>query len=178
MYEYFRASHKKHTVMKQTLIALMALFVLAGCEQKAEEATTENEATTTMNEEGGNNPMKFTEYLVPEADGNAMIQRYHAHLLQAEGMTRAQLREKHLSFLIDAEGLRTYLDTDPDFTDVVFYLAMDDQQKMTLVYVGAERDSMDVIVEKAYEDEGGNKFMMDNIWPCPDCDRDRIYINQ
>ena len=169
---------QKHTIMKQTLIALLALFVLAGCEQKAEEATTDNEATTTMNEEGDSNPMKFTEYLIPENEGNTMIQRYHDYLINQMGIPREQLHEKHLSFLVDAEGLRTYLNTDAGFTDVVFYLAMDDQQKMTLVYVGAERDSMNVIVEKPYVNPDGSMSIMDQVVPCPDCDRDRIHTNQ
>lgn len=161
--------------MKQALIALVALVLLASCEQKTEEATT---ADTEMTADENPNPLKFEEYLIPEDEGNTMIQRYHDYLIQSEGIAKEQLHEKHLSFLVDAEGLRTYLASDANFSDMVFYLAMDDQNKLTLVYVGAERDSMNVIVEKAYEKADGNSYLMDQIVPCPTCDRDRVHTNQ
>ncbi|MCB0699995.1 MAG: membrane lipoprotein lipid attachment site-containing protein [Chitinophagales bacterium] len=160
--------------MKRTLIALTAILFLAACQQKTEEAKTDNEVSTTMNEEGGVNPA-LQEALIPEQEGNNMIQAYHDYLINNEGISREDLQEKHLSFLINAEALRSYLNDNPTYTDMVFYLAMDGEQKLTLVYIGAERDSMNVIVEKPFVGPDGSNYLFDRAYPCPTCDRISVH---
>lgn len=153
--------------MKKLLMAMTALLIFAACEQKADETKTTEDVTEVQDNAG----QSFQDLLIPEDEGNTMIQRYHDYLINDMGVPRENLHEKHLSFILNANALRSVLNSHQNYTDMVMYLAMDEQNKLTLVYVGAERDSMNIIVEQPIVDEENNNYVMDHVIPCPTCDR-------
>lgn len=187
---------KTYTIMKQTIIALMAVALLASCEQKAEEATTENNVATTMNKEG--EPPIYESLYISEAEGNQLITNYH-EFLKSEVQKTLPKRDtvnfdslksnKNLSFMLDAKKLKAFLDSNTHIKTLDIYLARtsaNDDGKMTLVYVGA-KDSTGSDGEKIHvelvqyrvDDPGHtDPQVMDNVYPCPTCDRDRIHTNQ
>lgn len=181
--------------MKQTLTALLVIMLFAACQQNAEEAKTDNEVSTTMNEEGGGDPHVpgIDPYLITETEANNMIQRYHQHLVNQANENLPPGSPKvtfddiapNTAFMLDAKMLKDYTEL-YDLKKLDIYLAMDGADKMTLVYVGAtgkdttvNDSTYTVYREIPYykQDDPVTPHMLDWARPCPVCE-DRIRLHQ
>lgn len=187
MYDYFSGSHKTYTIMKQTLIALIGLFMLASCEQKNDGAVTNNNAVTTMNDKAGEpSYYGFTE---SRNWADTLIQRYHDTLVaranackdpKAPKITFDDLAPK-TSFMIDANMLRDYLNDSAHITKLDVYIAQHSTtDELRIVLVGAVdsigNDGFTYNVEKPIHKEGDNhNYVLDHTVPCPTC-QERIAI--
>lgn len=172
--------------MKQTIIALLAIVLLAACRQNAEEAKTATDVITTETDEGPS----YEHLYISEGKGDTLIQNYHKYLGESLGIDSNELLTQDLSFMIDAQKLKNYLDAHPDIKMLDIYLARtrpDATGSMTLVYVGAKDSIVDqgdgetdtFYVEQAHykSSDPGHEHpqVMDNVFPCPTCD-DRIHV--
>lgn len=171
--------------MKQTIIALLAIVLLAACRQNAEEAKTATDVTMTETVEGPS----YEHLYISEGAGDTLIQNYHKYLRESLGIDSNGLLTQDLSFMIDAQKLKNYLDAHPDIKMLDIYLARtkpDATGSMTLVYVGA-KDSIvnqgdgeidtfyvEQVHYKSSDPEHKNPKVMDHVYPCPTCD-DRIH---
>lgn len=176
--------------MKQTLIALLAIALLASCQQNTEEAKE------SMKDRSG--APSYENLYISETEGNQLITNYHEHLKSEvqkslpEGDTvsfDSLKQHRSLAFMINAKELKDYLKTFPDVTTLNIYLARtqaDDLGKMTLVYVGAKDSTaangetvhVELVQYKESDPTHNDPQVMDNVIPCPDCDRSRIHTNQ
>lgn len=172
--------------MKQTILALMVVVLLAACQQNADEAKTANDVITTETDE----VPSYEHLYISETEGNTWIQNYHKYLRESLGIDTTQLLTQHLSFMIDAKKLKDYLDAHNDIKMLDIYLARttpDASGLMTLVYVGAKDSIVDqgdgevdtFYVEQVHyrtsDPEHNNPKVMDHVFPCPVCD-DRIHV--
>lgn len=172
--------------MKQTIIALLAIVLLAACQQNTEEAKTATDVITTETDEGPS----YEHLYISESAGNTLIQNYHKYLRESLGIDTNELLDRQLSFMIDAQKLRNYLDAHHDIKMLDIYLARttpDATGSMTLVYVGAKDSIVDqgdgetdtFYVEQAHykssDPEHNHPQVMDNVYPCPTC-QDRVQV--
>lgn len=172
--------------MKQTIIALLAIVLLAACRQNTEQAKTATDVTRTETDEAPS----YEHLYISEGKGDTLIQNYHRYLRESLGIDTNQLLTQHLSFMIDAQKLRNYLDAHHDIKKLDIYLARttpDATGAMTLVYVGAKDSIVDqgdgeidtFYVEqvhyKSSDPEHNHPQVMDHVVPCPRCERVRIY---
>lgn len=174
--------------MKQTIIALLAIVLLAACQQNAEEAKTATDVITTETDE----VPSYEHLYISEGAGDTLIQNYHKYLRESLGIDTNQLLDRQLSFMIDAQKLKNYLDAHPDIKMLDIYLARttpDATGSMTLVYAGAKDSIVDqgngeidtFYVEqphyKSSDLEHNHPQVMDYARPCPVCG-DRIKLHQ
>ncbi|HEY9177779.1 MAG TPA: hypothetical protein VIN07_08820 [Flavipsychrobacter sp.] len=172
--------------MKQTIIALGVLVLLAACRQNADEVKTENDATAAIT---GEAPVYESLY-ISETEGNTWIQNYHKYLRTSLGIDTNQLLTQQLSFMIDARKLKRYLDDSTQIKMLNIYLARtspDATGLMTLVYVGAKDSIVDngegqidtFYVEQAHykasDPAHRNPKVMDHAYPCPTCE-ERVHV--
>lgn len=176
--------------MKQTIIALLAIVILAACQQNAEKTETANDVV--MREEG--EALSYEHLYISEGAGDTLIQNYHKYLRESLGIDSNELLTQDLSFMIDAQKLRNYLDAHHDIKMLDIYLARttpDATGSMTLVYVGAKDSLVDegegetdtFYVEQAHyrssDPVHNHPQVMDNAFPCPTCEeRIRVFGKQ
>lgn len=172
--------------MKQTIIALLAIVLLAACQQNADEAKTATDVTRPET----NEVPSYEHLYISEGAGDTLIQNYHKYLRESLGIDTSELLDRQLSFMIDAQKLRNYLDAHHDIKMLDIYLARttpDATGSMTLVYVGAKDSIVDqedgeidtFYVEQAHykSSDPGHEHpqVMDHAFPCPTCE-DRIRV--
>ena len=173
--------------MKQTIIALLAIVLLAACQQNAEQAKTTTDVITPETVEGPS----YEHLYISEGAGDTLIQNYHKYMRESLGIDSNGLLTQDLSFMIDAQKLKNYLDAHPDIKMLDIYLARttpDATGSMTLVYVGAKDSIVDqgdgetdtFYVEQAHykssDPEHNNPQVMDHAYPCPTCEaRIRVF---
>ncbi len=176
--------------MKQTIIALLATVLLAACQQNTEEAKTATDVITPETDEAPS----YEHLYISEGEGDTLIQNYHKYLRESLGIDTNELHTQSLSFMIDAQKLRNYLDAHHDIKMLDIYLARttpDATGSMTLVYVGAKDSLVDqedgeidtFYVEQAHykssDPEHEHPQVMDHAFPCPTCeDRIRVFGRQ
>lgn len=173
--------------MKQTIIALLAIVLLAACQQNAEQAKTATDVITTETDE----VPSYEHLYISEGAGDTLIQNYHKYLRESLGIDSNELLTQDLSFMIDAQKLRNYLDAHHDIKMLDIYLARttpDATGSMTLVYVGAkdsivaqedgETDTFYVEQVHYRSSDRGHEHpqVMDHAFPCPTCEaRIRVF---
>lgn len=114
--------------------------------------------------------------LIPLAEANMLIFNYENY--------KTYFLHKPLSkssFILNAEALREYLNTNPDIKSLNVYLGKKDigdmtDTSLTLVYIGGiDSAGYDVEVPIYKPTETVTKYMMNHAMPCPVCDK-RIEI--
>ncbi len=145
--------------------------IVAGMPAGTNEAFAVNNdvATTSIQSGAAINAVK-----IDTATANDYIQRWHKYVKDniPHNMDR-------LSFIIDASVLRNFILNDNNIKNVVVYVGMKDDQKLTLIYVGAKNDANDAgkIIEVPFTITGDTTtaYAFDNVLPCPTCGKDGIH---
>lgn len=158
--------------MKQVLLLGLTAFCLASCGRGAgdEAAKKENYALP----EGGEHHIDYGNTLISLTDANNLIDNYHNYVDARHDSTQA------LSFMLDANMLREYLNSDSSLEKLDIYLARTNREpdgQMRLVYIGARNVS--TTDSPMYEEIpiviDGAENMLDHALPCPKCDRERLH---
>lgn len=107
--------------------------------------------------------------LILESEANDKIQRYHKSI----GLKNNN--NQNVSFMLDANLLRAYLDQNTNISKLDVYLAQESDGKMTLVYVGGKDSSGYVVEVPYYKPNQTAKYVFDHAMPCPTCARIGIH---
>ncbi|MCB9044664.1 MAG: hypothetical protein H6550_00860 [Chitinophagales bacterium] len=174
--------------MKQTLIALLALLMLASCEQKAEETGNASKTSADNTIKEGEEPSYYS-FTETRTAADTLIQRYHDTLVAranaCNGPDDPKITFKDLapktSFMINANMLRDYLNDSTNVTMLNVYIAQKNTtDELKIIFIGAVdsvgTDGDTFYVEKAiHKASDNNNYVLDHTLPCPKCE-ERIAI--
>jgi|GEM_PF-3249116 len=164
--------------MKHTLLVLGAALFMFACNNGKEGTNTTTTSTTTTDTiakpvvPGSQNP-SVDNIAIPIDTGSAWIRSYH----QKVGFRDSAQNGLKVSFMLDANALRKYLNDSQNVTKLDIYLAQN-PTSTTLVYIGAV-DSTDAktkevfYVERPYykttDAQRTKPMALDMTSPCPQC---------
>lgn len=160
--------------MKQALLLGLIAFCLASCGQGSEDAAKKGDYAVPEGGDGGEHHVDYNGTLISLTEANNLIDNYHHYVDARHDSTQA------LSFMLDANMLREYLNSDSSLEKLDIYLARtnrDADGQMRLVYIGARNISttdtpmykeIPIVID-------GAENMLDHALPCPKCDRDRLH---
>lgn len=152
--------------MKNRLLLLAATAILASCGRGNENAKP-NEGDPPAQIDYGHTPIALQE-------ANKVIQNYHNYADSIGDTPRV------FAFMLEADKLRTYLNSDSSLVKLDVYLARTDAGEMKLVYIGARNTGTadnPMYTEIPYIKDG-EQYMFDHGIPCPTCDRDPLHHPQ
>ena len=166
--------------MKKTLMILAIASVFISCTQN------ENSSNTAVTGKDSTvNPPPSTSLdstLIPLASADTLIYNYNEYL---ENIIHDSL--SYSSFMLNANALREYLNSNPEIATLNIYLGKNDrgtmkETSMNLVYIGAidspGADGVTYNVEKPYYRSGdmSTPYFLNHSFPCPTCvDRIEAY---
>ena len=153
--------------MQKTLLVLLlaATVIIASCSQSKDNGNTKPHHDTAVALDSND--------VVPLDSANAWIQNYHRALRSSDQPMIG------LSFMLDANVLRQYLNDNPDIAKLDVYMARPNDTAITVVYIPAvaipQGDS--VVYEEHPVTLPGmpGEYALDHALPCPVC-ADRIKI--
>jgi hypothetical protein len=154
--------------MKKISIVLAVIATFTSCSESNKNIHHSN----TQKGKGDNPASCIDSVLIPLESADVLIYNYHQYKTKV-------LKEPmgYSSFILNANALREYLNSNPDIVNLDVYLAKKDtcgmtDTSMSLVYIGGI-DSAGYDVEKVYTKPGDQKqsYFMDQVMPCPVCEK-------
>ncbi len=154
--------------MKQALLVI-AVFTLVSCKQNHQQ------------DEGGGadgcacdtGTTYLDSIMIPFEQGHQAVVRYRESIGWHHGDTQI------LSYTVNANALREYLNREEDIVQLDLYMGIDDSGKKCLVYIGAKTDLGTGLPEEMpylRTVEGTEQpFVFNHGVPCPKCDKEGIF---